>query len=126
MTPLQSISTCLTKFVIFKGRATRSEYWWFVLFIFIFNLFIYLLLISTIGLENPITEKLSNAINVALNIPIWAVGSRRLHDIGKSGWWQLITLTGIGIILLIYWFCLNTKSAGDRFDESNKTDDVSE
>jgi uncharacterized membrane protein YhaH (DUF805 family) len=37
-------------------------------------------------------------------LPALAAGTRRLHDIGKSGWWQLIMLTGIGLLLLIYWW----------------------
>jgi uncharacterized membrane protein YhaH (DUF805 family) len=46
-----------------------------------------------------------------------AVGARRLHDIGKSGWWQLIALTIIGIILLIVWWATNTKSENSKFGE---------
>ena len=42
--------------------------------------------------------------NILILLPSLAVGSRRLHDIGRSGWWQLIYITIIGIILLIVWF----------------------
>ena len=42
-------------------------------------------------------------------IPSLAVGSRRLHDIGKSGWWQLLILTIVGIILLIIWYAIDSK-----------------
>ena len=42
--------------------------------------------------------------NILILIPSLAVGARRLHDIGRSGWWQLIYFTIIGIILLIVWF----------------------
>ena len=50
-------------------------------------------------------------------LPMLAVGARRLHDIGKSGWWQLIALTIIGIILLIVWWATNTKSENSKFGE---------
>ena len=42
--------------------------------------------------------------SIITTLPGLAVGARRLHDINRSGWWQLITLTVIGIILLIIWF----------------------
>ena len=41
---------------------------------------------------------------LALLLPALAVGARRLHDIGRSGWWQLLSLTGIGTLVLIYWW----------------------
>ena len=41
---------------------------------------------------------------LALLLPALAVGARRLHDIGRSGWWQLLSLTGIGSLVLIYWW----------------------
>jgi len=46
-----------------------------------------------------------------------AASSKRLHDIGKSGWWLLIALTGVGVILLIVWWASDTKPAGERFSE---------
>jgi uncharacterized membrane protein YhaH (DUF805 family) len=52
------------------------------------------------------------ALQLAIIIPTYAVGARRLHDIGKSGWWLLIGFTIIGIPVLIYWFCL--ASEGDN------------
>ena len=48
-------------------------------------------------------------------IPGLALGTRRLHDINKSGWWLLIMLTGIGILLLIYWSLLSSKDEGNTF-----------
>lgn len=56
------------------------------------------------------TKPLVNGLlNLALLLPSLAVGARRLHDIGRSGWWQLLVLTGIGIILLIIWWASDTK-----------------
>lgn len=56
------------------------------------------------------TKPLVNGLlNLALLLPSLAVGARRLHDIGRSGWWQLLVLTGIGAILLIIWWASDTK-----------------
>ena len=55
---------------------------------------------------------LSNAYSLVTLIPSISVGVRRLHDIDKSGWWFLISLTVIGILLIIYWACV----AGDEDD----------
>ena len=60
---------------------------------------------------------LSPPDTLILFLPMLAVGARRLHDIGKSGWWQLIALTIIGIILLIVWWATNTKFENSKFGE---------
>lgn len=86
------------KYAKFDGRAMRSEYWWFVLFSFIASL-VLAIIDWVLGVQ-----LLQNIYSLAVLIPSLAVGARRLHDIGKSGWWQLIALTVIGILLLIYWY----------------------
>lgn len=58
-------------------------------------------------------------INLALLLPALAVGTRRLHDIGKSGWWQLIMLTVIGLLLLIYWWVQPTAEGSNEYDEAS-------
>lgn len=49
-------------------------------------------------------------------LPALAVGTRRLHDIGKSGWWQLIMLTVIGLLLLIYWWAQPSSEGSNEHD----------
>ena len=51
-----------------------------------------------------LSEKLNGLVNLGLLLPSLAVGARRLHDIGKSGWWQLLMISGIGFVVLIYWW----------------------
>jgi uncharacterized membrane protein YhaH (DUF805 family) len=89
----QAISTCLSKYASFSGRATRPEFWWFFLFQVLASL-----AASLIG------DWLNGLVVLVLLLPGLAVGTRRLHDIGKTGWWQLLILTGIGYFLLIYWW----------------------
>ena len=93
MTFLKSIETCFTKYVNFNGRASRSEYWWFILFVIVCWIVGFAL--------GPVIEAV---IIFGLLLPSIAVCARRLHDIGKSGWLQLIQLIPIiGVIILIIW-----------------------
>ena len=89
----QAISSCLSKYATFTGRASRPEFWWFFLFQILISL-----AASMLG------ETINGLVGLGLLLPALAVGTRRLHDIGKSGWWQLIMLTVIGLLLLIYWW----------------------
>ncbi len=86
----------LKKYADFSGRATRQEYWMFVLFYLIFHIVLATIdrLVGTMFLV-PI-------FSLALLIPNVSVGARRLHDTGRTGWWQLISLIPlIGVIVLI-------------------------
>ncbi len=114
----ESISTCLRKYATFSGRATRSEYWWFYLFFALTTMGVWIVFSILIGFGNPIVENFTSILSLAFILPVYAAGSRRLHDIGKSGWWQLILLVPlIGFILLIVWFATDTKPAGDKYNE---------
>ena len=93
MTFGESISTCISKYANFNGRATRSEFWWWALFVFLVSL-----------VSGTISPMLSSLLSLALFLPSIAVTARRLHDINRSGWWQLIGLIPlIGLLVMIYW-----------------------
>ena len=94
----------------FNGRAMRSEYWYWVLFAFLLGLFASI--VDTIlGTPNLI----SSIISLALLLPGLAVGARRLHDINRTGWWLLISLTFIGLILLIYFFVQPSQPIANQY-----------
>ena len=99
----QSISVGFRKFFTISGRATRSEFWWFYLFFLV------------ISFLTGFIPGVLNLIPLILVIPIWAAASRRLHDIGKSGWWQLIGLTGIAFIILIVWWATGTAQKDNKY-----------
>ena len=86
---IQSIKTCLRKYADFKGRASRSEFWWFQLFLIILEVGLTTLdhLILGFTWDNSITP-LATGLDIVTVIPLAAVTARRLHDIGRSGWWQ--------------------------------------
>ena len=90
MSFFESIRVCLTKYAEFNGRASRPEFWWFALFI----------TLSSAALLY-INENVNNIFMIAMLLPLLAAGSRRLHDTGRSGWWQLFLLAPIGGIILL-------------------------
>jgi uncharacterized membrane protein YhaH (DUF805 family) len=107
MTFQESIQICFKKYADFSGRASRSEYWWFVLFTSIVSV-----VLTLAG-----GEIASGIFSVATLIPSLAVGARRLHDLGKSGWFLLISLIPlIGILVLIYWF-VQPSAESNQFGE---------
>ncbi len=86
----QSVTTCMRKYATFGGRASRSEYWWFFLFV---------VLIYLVALFSGETAEIIALL--VLLLPILAVNFRRLHDVGRSGWWYWMppALTAAGDIL---------------------------
>lgn len=102
-----AVQTVLTqKYADFSGRARRSEYWFFYLFYVIVSLVLNVI-DRIIGTQIP-----GLLVGLALLVPIIAVGVRRLHDMGRSGWWYLIAFTIVGIVVLIVWFASNDSEPG--------------
>ncbi len=100
-----AISTCFKKYAIFSGRASRSEFWWFMLFEVI-----------VLSVTSLVSMTLYGIAALAFLIPVLAVGARRLHDIGRTGWWQLLSLTGIGWLVLLYWFVQPSAEGGSSYE----------
>lgn len=101
---VESVKTCFSKYADFNGRAPRSEYWWFILFIVLGSF-----IASYLG------EAVHGIFTLATLLPSIAAAARRLHDIGKSGWMQLIGLIPIiGWIIVIY-FLAQPSEGENRF-----------
>ncbi len=103
----------------FSGRAARSEFWYWTLFCILLG-------IATAILDSAVfpysTLSPLNTIAALLTIlPSLAVGARRLHDIDRTGWWQLIAISVIGLLDLIYWFCQPSQPDGNRFGAAAPT-----
>ena len=121
-----SISTCMGKYATFSGRASRSEYWWFYLFTVLLSWGATIVGSAMFPYGDPTGDILTLIITLIFLIPIIAAASRRLHDTGRSGWWQLISFTIIGIIPLVIWVCSKGTDGSNRFgpDPLTATDDT--
>ena len=93
----KSVETVVLKnYANIDGRATRPEYWWFVLAYAVVN--IILRVIPKVGLI------LSGVLALAVLVPSICAAVRRLHDINKNGWWLFLSFIPIvGAIILIVW-----------------------
>ena len=115
MTFGQSISTCFSNFANFQGRARRSEFWWFFLFssVILFVVQVLLAFAPDGFLDSTAFAVIASSIvGIVLLIPFYAVGARRLHDTGKSGWLQLLVLIPClgAIILYVLWAQAGSKA----------------
>ena len=103
MNLIESVKTCLKKYGVIDGRASRSEFWYF----YLFAILVYFITIL-IAIQMPFFFALAILFALILFVPALAVTARRLHDTGRSGWWQLtayIPYVGIiaSIILIVVW-----------------------
>ena len=102
MSFVQSVETCLKKYADFSGRASRSEYWWFFLFNILMGAVGSIADVILLGAVVGSTGIIQSLVTLGLLLPGLAVGARRLHDINKSGWWQLLWIASFLIIPVIY------------------------
>ena len=110
--PVDAIRTCLVKFFDFRGRASRSEFWWFFLGVspFLIDRTIWVFPLAWAGVLSLPIETLSLIFIMAffaasfMRLPLWAVAVRRLHDINFRGWWILpdVIVTALSVIAMVY------------------------
>ena len=100
MTFQESIQVCFKKYADFTGRASRSEYWWFMLFLFLVS-----------AGTSMISQVVSGLFSLATLVPSLAAGARRLHDTNRSGWLQLLWIVPlIGWIIVIVFLVQESKA----------------
>ena len=107
----QAIASGFKKYVDFTGRAPRSEFWYWTLFSLLAQ-GAGAIIDGAVGLA---TSPVQSIVALALLLPGLAVSARRLHDIDRTAWWLLLLLTGIGLILLIIWYCMRGTRGPNRF-----------
>jgi len=96
----------------FATRSSRSEYWWFMLFYFLVSL-----VVTIIQFKMEMTRgTIYLLVFLVFIMPTISVTGRRLHDIGRSGWWLLIVLIPlIGALILLYWAVKRGEYGDNRF-----------
>ena len=95
----EAIGSVCAKYVDFSGRATRAEYWWWTL-----ATTAIVVVLGVLASFLPVLYTVEPLFALAIFLPTWAVTMRRLHDIGKSGWWILpwiIVGSVSGIIVVV-------------------------
>jgi uncharacterized membrane protein YhaH (DUF805 family) len=115
MTFSEAIQSALVrKYASFQGRTLRSEFWWFMLAVVIATFVAATIDQYALG-GRTILEGL---VTLATVVPSLSVGARRLHDIDRSGWWQLLSIIPlIGTIVLIVWWAQAGTPGPNRFGE---------
>jgi uncharacterized membrane protein YhaH (DUF805 family) len=113
----------LRKYADFQGRARRSEYWLFYLFVVIVYVLVGIVTGAAMGAPGDfgIGQIILGVIGLAFLVPTLAVGVRRLHDTNRSGWWLLIGLIPfLGALVLLIFFVLDGTPGANRFGEDPK------
>ena len=90
----------------FDGRASRSEYWWFHLFT-----------VLATAAADTFGGTVGNLASLVFFLPSLALAVRRLHDVGRSGWWVLILFTVIGIPVFLYWMVKDSDKGKNAYGE---------
>jgi len=101
----------IKKYTVFEGRAHRTEFWMFALVNFIIGA-VLAILDAALGTSSV----LGGIYSLAVLLPSLAVGVRRLHDTGRSGWWLLLGLIPlIGLIVLIVWWATEGERSTNQY-----------
>ena len=111
MSPVEAVSSVFSNYFNFRGRASRSELWWWIGF----SLLVWFLCFVVVAIEPTIGLLLLLAFYVVTLIPNLAVIVRRLHDTGRSGWWILIGLIPLLNLLLLVFYVLDSQPGPNRW-----------
>lgn len=113
----QAVISGFKNYSTFSGRASRSEFWYFGLFLVVADVVLLLLdmAVFNISYSDDKLHPFGDFFLLATWLPSLAVTARRLHDVNRSGWWILIIFTIIGMIPMIIWNCMKGTEGENRF-----------
>ena len=113
----EAVVSVLTNWNNFSGRACRSEFWYFGLAVFFISFIISIIEIATgmVDVESAEMGILSIIFTLFIFVPSISVTARRLQDRGWSGWWQLLYLTIVGILIIIVLNILPAKEDENKW-----------
>ena len=120
---IMAVQKVLSNYARFNGRATRSEFWWWTLSLFLIlfactllDAWLIMPLLGFDGSADNSGQPLTFLVNLGLLIPNLAVSIRRLHDVGSTGWWVLIAVVPlVGIAVLLYFYIQMSEEFDNRF-----------
>ena len=119
---VEAVQTCFSKYATFEGRARRSEYWFYTLFIWLVQVVLAvvgMIVLGTSPEDGP--NILMSIFSLATLVPSLAVFWRRMHDIGKSGAWFFLNLVPcIGSIVLLVFELTDSQPGENQFGMSPK------
>lgn len=113
----------LRKYSTFTGRSQRKEYWLYILFVLVVVLVLTIIenMLGWVESESD-TGALTTLFMFGILLPSIAVATRRLHDIGRSGWWQLVSLIPlIGPLVLLFWLVKDSDSGENTYGPNPKS-----
>lgn len=111
----QAVRMAFDSYCRFQGRSSRSEYWWWVLFVAILS-FCIGIIEGILGFSMTAVQTTSGILSLVLLLPGLGLSVRRLHDIGKSGWWVLLGfIPVVGAIILIIWYAQNSQMHDNQY-----------
>ena len=125
----EAIYICLKqKYSTISGRASRAEYWWFTLFMYLVNIVLYTLSVVMMFYLHRgsgaqmfgalLVSGLMSIISILLVVPSICVGIRRLHDIGRSGWWILLSFVPIVRFVILVFTLMPSQPTANEYDEN--------
>ena len=120
---MEEYKAVLNKYAVFSGRARRREYWMFVLvnFIIMIGLSVVISIVASVLKLGSAASYLSQIYGLAVLLPSLAVGVRRLHDTGRSGWWLLIgVIPLIGSIVLLILMAKDSQPGDNAYGPNPK------
>ena len=118
----EAVESVFRQYANFDGRARRSEYWFFVLFVLLTST-----VLSFLGgmIGGPSFSRiLTGLYTLVIFVPSVALIWRRLHDTGRSGLWFLLTFIPIGQIVLLVFFCLDSQPGANEYGPNPKETNV--
>ena len=121
-----AVRTVLSNYATFTGRASRPEFWWWILGVFIISIILQIIDAMVIGPmlgfsagDENAGQPLTLIFSLLILLPAVAVAARRLHDMGKSGWWLLISFVPIIGALVLLWFYTRPSDAENQWGPPN-------
>ena len=111
-----AVREAFRRYFDFSGRSNRGEFWWFYLASLLISFVLGLIDVALFGEVGQTYGVLVNIWGLIAFIPSIALGARRLHDIGRTGWWQLLMLIPlVGWIVLVVWWAQKPDNGPNRF-----------